>query len=136
MYTRAKVAGCIIPCDLSSRAEQPHPISHPISYPSASTAIGESSSYPINDPLVKQLYHGCAWRTFCAARQLEAGQVAIVPASCQLSFQAGMRPAIRYGQAAISDQLSYQLSYGRRLTGGRSPVVWPEVWSEMWLCEV
>ena len=23
MYTRAKVAGCIIPCDLSSRAEQP-----------------------------------------------------------------------------------------------------------------
>jgi hypothetical protein len=52
-----------------------------------------------------------AWRTFCAARQLEAGQVAIVPASCQLSFQAGMRPAIRYGQAAISDQLPYQLSY-------------------------
>ena len=70
-------------------------------------------------------------------RTLEAGEVAIVPASCQLSFQAGMRSAILYMVKQLSEQLPYQLLYGRQLTGGRSPVVWPEVWSEMLvLCTV
>ena len=131
MYTRAKVAGCIIPCDLSSRAEQPHPISHPISYPGASTAIAESSSDPINDPLVKQLYHGCVENI------LRRTTVGGWPSGYRASFLPAIFPsryAISYPiwSSTASEQLPYQLLYGRQLTGGRSPVVRPEVWPEMW----
>ena len=112
MYTRAKVAGCIIPCDLSSRAEQPHPISHPISYPSASTAIAESSSYPINDPLVKQLYHGCVENIL---RRTTVG-------GWPSGYRASFLPAIFPSRYATSYPI-WSSSYIRSAT--LSAVLWP-----------
>ena len=48
--------------------------------------------------------------------------MAIVPASCQLSFQAGMRSAILYGQAQHPS--SYPISYSMAVSSQEADLQW------------
>ena len=76
-----------------------------------------------------------AWRTFCAARWRLAKWLSCQLLASYLSQQGCDQ--LSYMVKQLSEQLPYQLLYGRQLAGGRSPVVWPEVWSEMLvLCTV
>ena len=76
-----------------------------------------------------------AWRAFCAARWRLAKWLSCQLLASYLSKQ--VCDQLSYMVKQLSEQLPYQLLYGRQLTGGRSPVVWPEVWPEMLvLCTV